>query len=131
MTMKWQDTAFKGALARAKGLGSARSAVGDWIKLRVTAIANALLLIWFVSFLYQSIGMENDSFNALLAKPLNAVAMILFIVSACMHSALGAKEIAEDYIQNEYFKVFKLIGIYLFHFALGAASIFAVLKIAL
>lgn len=131
MHMKWEDKGMKTPLARAKGLGSSRSAVDHWIGLRVSAIANVILLVWFVWFVKASIGLDHAEFSAHLAQPLNAVAMILFTISVCYHSANGAREIIEDYIHCELFKVIKLVGLYLVHYALAAACVFAVLKVAL
>ena len=56
MSMKWDDTGYKNPLARARGLGAAGGAVENWIKLRVTAIANALLAVWFIYFLHKAVG---------------------------------------------------------------------------
>ena len=130
MHMKWDNHGLKTPLARAKGLGAARGAVDNWIKLRVTAIANVILAIWFFWFLSQVIGTGYDGFTEKLADPRNAIAMILLIISSFYHAVLGSREVVEDYIHHEGFKLFKLVGTYLFFFALGIASIFSVLKIA-
>lgn len=131
MTMKWDDHGLKSPIARAKGLGAAgQGAVDSWIKLRVTAIANAILAIWFLWFLCGIIGAPYTEFLAQIANPINAICMILLIISTFAHAVLGSREIVEDYIHNEFFKLSKLIGMYLFFFALGIANIFAVLKIA-
>lgn len=130
MHMKWENKGLKTPLARARGLGSARSVVDGWIKLRVTSIASAVLSIWFVCFLAQVIGAPHAEFSALLAQPLNAVAMILLVVFSFYHAILGVREVVEDYVTCEYLKLAKLIGQYLFFFALGVACVFSVLKIA-
>jgi succinate dehydrogenase / fumarate reductase membrane anchor subunit len=131
MSMKWDDTGYKNPLARARGLGAAGGAVENWIKLRVTAVANAILAIWFIYFLHKAVGVGHAEFVALLSQPLHAIAMILFILSVFTHAALGCREIVEDYFHHEGLKIAKLIGIYLFFFAAGTACVFSVLKIAL
>ena len=131
MKMKWEKHGMKTPLARARGLGAARGAVEGWIKLRVTAIANAILSVWFIWFLCGAIGASHAEFTEKLADPRNAICMILLVISAFMHAVLGNREIVEDYFHNEFFKITKLIGIYLFFFALAAACIFSILKIAL
>ncbi len=131
MNMKWDDHGIKSPLARAKGLGAAGShAVDAWIKLRVTAIANAILLIWFIWFLSQVIGVSHAEFIERLADPRNAIAMILLVISTFTHAVLGCREIVEDYIHCEFFKISKLVGMYLFFFALATVCIFSILKIA-
>lgn len=130
MKMKWEKHGMKTPLARARGLGSASGAVESWIKLRVTAIGNAILGVWFIWFLSQTIGASHAEFTAKLGDPRNAICMLLLIISAFMHATLGNREIVEDYFHNEMFKVFKLVGMYLFFFAVAVACAFSVLKIA-
>ncbi len=122
---------MKNPLARARGLGSAGSGVENWIRLRVTAVGNAILAVWFIWFVKKSLQLSHADFTALLAQPLNAILMILFIISVFIHATLGCREIVEDYFHIEWMKISKLVGIYLFFFATGIACIFSVLKIAL
>lgn len=128
--MKWDDHGIKSPLARARGLGASRSAVGGWIKLRVTAVANAILGVWFIWFLSAVAGAGHAEFTHRLADPRNAICMILLVISVFMHAVLGSREIVEDYFHNEFFKIVKLLGIYLFFLAAAVACIFSVLKIA-
>ncbi|MEM7679886.1 MAG: succinate dehydrogenase, hydrophobic membrane anchor protein [Pseudomonadota bacterium] len=130
MSMKWEDKGLKSPLARAKGLGSSRSPVGHWIGVRVSAAAIAIVSIWFVWFLSQVIGEPHYVFVSELADPRNAIMMLLFIVGVFYHTAMGLREIIEDYIHVEWFKMIKLAGTHLFYTALGIACIFSVLKIA-
>ena len=132
MKLKWEDDGtLKTPLARARGLGAARGGVTPWWHQRITAISNLLLMLWLVCQASQMPGWSYDVFTAWLALPLNAVLMILTIVSVFYHAALGAQVIAEDYIHHEGLKIAKLIGIRLFFIAAGAACIFSILKIAL
>lgn len=131
MNMKWEAGGMKNPIARARGLGSAGSGVSGWIRLRVTALANAVLTIWFICFLTQALGATHAEFTALLAQPIHAIAMILFTISIFYHATLGCREIVEDYFHIEWMKIGKLVGIYLVFFAGGLACIFSVLKIAL
>lgn len=130
MSMKWDNNGLKTPLARAKGLGAARGVVDGWIKLRLTAIANAIISIWFIWFLMQVIGASHAEFTSALADPRNAIMMILFIISVFVHAGLGCKEVVEDYFHVEWMKLSKLIGMYLVFFAGAVACVFSVLKIA-
>ena len=129
MSMKW-DKGVKTPLARARGLGAAGGAVEGWIKLRVTAIGNAILSIWFLWFLSQTIGASHAEFTEKLADPRNAICMILLIISTFIHAVLGNREVVEDYVHNEFCKISKLVGMYLFFFAVAVACVFSVLKIS-
>jgi succinate dehydrogenase / fumarate reductase membrane anchor subunit len=57
--------------------------------------------------------------------------MALFIVAAVMHMALGLQMVIEDYVAGEGGKVVLLVLNKFFAWVVGAASIFALLKIAL
>lgn len=130
MSMKWDNDRIKTPLARARGLGAARSVVDGWIALRVTAIANVIISIWFIWFLTQVVGVYHGEFVEILADPRNAIMMILMIISVFYHATLGCREVVEDYFHTEWMKISKLVGMYLFFFAAAVACIFSVLKIA-
>ena len=66
-----------------------------------------------------------------LAEPVNAVLMALFIIAALMHMELGLQMVIEDYIESEAGKVTLLVLNKFFAWIVGAASILALLKIAL
>ena len=68
--------------------------------------------------------------RASLGQPLVALAVGLFMVIALIHMRLGMQIIIEDYIHTEGSKLALLILNTFFVAAIGAASVFAILKIA-
>lgn len=130
MNMKWEKGGLKSPMARAKGLGAAGSGVDHWMSQRVTAVANIPLVIWALCSIVNNLGASHAEFTTWLAQPLNAILMILFLISIFYHAYLGTQVVTEDYVHNEGLKTVKLITQKLFFFALGVASIFSVLKIA-
>ena len=131
MKLKWEDYGMKSPLARARGLGSAKEGANHWMAQRITAIANIPLVIWFVYSIITHLGASHAEFTGWLAHPINAIAMILLVLSTFYHAKLGSQVVVEDYIHNEGLKFFKLIALKLFFFAAGVACIFSILKIAL
>lgn len=130
MKLKWEKDGLKTPLSRARGLGSARDGVSHWMHQRVTAVANIPLVLWFVWSIVHLKGASHIEFTTWLAQPLNAILMILLVLSVFYHAALGTQVIAEDYIHHEGLKIIKLIGIKLFFIVTGVACIFSILKIA-
>ncbi len=118
-------------LARARGHGSARDGVHHWFMQRVTAISNLFLMIWLVWSVVTMASWSHADFTTWLAMPVNAVLMILAVISVFYHAALGSQVIVEDYFHHEGLKIVKLIGMKLFFAGAAVACIFAVLKVAL
>ncbi len=131
MTMKWEDHGIKTPLARAKGLGSAKEGVEHWTMQRITSFANIPLVAWFAFSVVSLAGADYQEFTGFLQQPINAILMILFIISTFYHAVLGSQVVVEDYVHHEGLKVLKLLGQKLFFVALGIACIFSILKIAL
>ncbi|MCB1531225.1 MAG: succinate dehydrogenase, hydrophobic membrane anchor protein [Rhodospirillales bacterium] len=121
---------MKSKMAQAKGLGASGEGVHDWMFIRITALANIPLVLWLVVSMAGLKGAPYLVFLAWVSSPLNAVLLILLVISVFYHAVLGSQEIIEDYIHHKGFKMFKLIGQRLFFFALGVACIFSILKIA-
>lgn len=118
-------------LARARGLGSAKDGTGHWIKQRLTAVANIFLVLWVIGSLVALPLGEYDTVTQWLAKPWNAILMILAVISVFTHAVLGSEVIIEDYVHHKGFKIFKLVAVKFVYFALAVACIFSILKIAL
>ncbi len=117
-------------LSVARGTGSTHSGVHHWLHQRITGAANFGLMIWLVWAVTHMGRVDYVSFTAWLAQPLNAVLMILAVISTFYHAALGAQVVIEDYIHNEGFKLVKLASVRLFFLAASVACIFSILKIA-
>lgn len=130
LLMKWDDTGLKTTDARVSALGSAKSGTHHWMHQRLTAIANIPLIIWFAWSVCTHDFSNYLILQGWMSEPLNAVLLILLVISAFYHAVMGAQVITEDYIHNEGFKIFKLIGQRLLFLALAVACIFSILKLA-
>jgi succinate dehydrogenase / fumarate reductase, membrane anchor subunit len=118
-------------LARVEGLGAAHRGTEHFALQRGTAVALVPLAIWFVFSALSLVGAERTDAVAYLAEPVNAVLMALFIIAAMMHMAVGVQVVIEDYVPNEAAKVVLLLLNKFFAWLVGAATMFALLKIAL
>ena len=124
-------TDLRTPLARARGLGSAKSGTGHFWVQRVTAVAAALLVPWLVWLFASMAGGDTMQALALIRRPWNATLLAAFCIAMFWHAKLGVQVVIEDYVHTKATEVtLHLLNIFLC--TLGAiASVFAILRIAL
>lgn len=118
-------------LAKAKGLGSVHEGVHHWMLERITGAMLAPLSLWIV---YSMVGLKGASYEVFtlwLQSPLNAVLMIMFMLTSLYHGAMGLQVILEDYISCHCLRLVKIIAVKITFAFLAIASVFSILKIAL
>ena len=117
-------------IGRVRGLGAAKTGVHHWWLQRVTAIANLLLVVWFIVSLVRLPDLGYKTVTDWIGQPLVAVPLILFVVSVFWHLRLGLQVLIEDYL-HEGAKVASLRALNAFAVAGGLVGVFSILKIAL
>lgn len=117
-------------LKRARGLGSAHEGPEHFIKQRVTAAANVILVSFAVGLIAKLAGADFPTVKATLAHPAVAIALLALIVSMTVHMRIGMQVIIEDYVHGEGAKLLMLLANTFFAAAIAAVSIFAVLKLS-
>lgn len=121
---------FRTPLARARGLGAAKSGVGHFIAQRVSAIALLVLIpvfLWSVAVL-PSGGYE--AARAWVGSPLGALVMLLTLTAAFYHMRLGLQVVIEDYIHKPATKHVLLIANTLAAAGFWIVALYAVITIA-
>jgi succinate dehydrogenase / fumarate reductase membrane anchor subunit len=118
-------------LAKIEGLGSAKAGTLHFWHQRMTAVALIPLSIWFAASALAYVGADQGAVAAYFADPINAVPMFLFIVAATYHMSLGLQIVIEDYVHNEGQKIALLLLNRFAAWAIGAASAFALVRMAL
>ncbi len=124
------QSSMRTPLGKVRGLGSARSGTGHFWLQRVTAVANVVLAVAFIAIVISLVGKPYAAALATLSHPVVALLMLLFVVSGLVHMRLGMQTIIEDYVHAEGAKVLAVMANTFFTVAVGAASVFAILKIA-
>jgi succinate dehydrogenase / fumarate reductase membrane anchor subunit len=92
---------YRTPLARAKGLGSAKSGTGHWWMQRVTAVALVPLSFWLIKFLGLSLTAPYQQTVDWLASPVNSICIIAWVIAVFYHAALGLQVVIEDYVAPE------------------------------
>lgn len=117
-------------LARVRGLGSAKEGTGHFWSIRLSAIALIPLAFFVVGWIVSLRGADYLQVKASLSSPLIALIVGLFVLTSLHHMRLGMQIIIEDYVHGELNKLALLILNTFFTVLIGAASLFALLKIA-
>ena len=123
-------TEHRTPLARVRGLGSAKTGTGHFWHQRLTAVANVPLTIAFVLIVVALLGSNHAGAQRILASPLVAIVMLLFIGSITYHMRIGMQVIIEDYVHGE---VIKLVLIMLNTFVaivVGLTAAYAIFKLS-
>lgn len=117
-------------LKRARGLGSAHEGPGHFLKQRLTAAANLVLVPFALGLIAALAGADLATVKATLAYPAIAVALIALILSAGVHMRIGMQVIIEDYVHGEGPKMLLLLANTFFCAAVAVVAVFAVLKLS-
>ena len=116
-------------LGRVLGHGAAHAGTEHWWSQRLSAVALLLLGAWFLISMLLLPGFSFESVHEWLARPWNAVLVILLAATMAWHSSLGIQVVIEDYVHGGA-KTLSLIFSTFAHTLVAAAAIFAVLKVA-
>jgi len=120
---------MKTDLGRVRGLGSAKTGTHHWWVQRISAIAMAILMSWFVVSLLGLIGADYAAAVAWVRNPVVAILLLLLIGTAFYHMRLGLQVVIEDYLTG----AMRIAGIVALNFGsatLAAACLFSVLKVS-
>jgi succinate dehydrogenase / fumarate reductase membrane anchor subunit len=121
---------LRSPLRRVLGLGTARDGVQHWWLQRLTSVALVPLSIWFVVSLLALPSLEHATVIAWIGQSWTALLLIVLVLVATWHSQLGVRVVVEDYVHGAGAKTLTLVALGFAHFLLGAAGVFAVLRIA-
>jgi succinate dehydrogenase / fumarate reductase membrane anchor subunit len=117
-------------MSRVRGYGSAKSGTEDFIRQRLTAIANIPLTIGAILIIMSLVGSNHAAVKTTLGWPPIAIVMLLFVISVFYHMRIGMQAIIEDYVHDERAKYALLILNTFYTFAGGFAAVYAILKLS-
>jgi succinate dehydrogenase / fumarate reductase membrane anchor subunit len=123
-------TEHRTPLARVRGLGSAKTGTAHFWHQRVTAVANVPLTIAFVLIVIALLGRNHAAAQQILASPLVAIVILLFIGSVTYHMRIGMQVIIEDYVHEESAKLALIMLNTFVAVAVALASAYAIFKLS-
>ncbi|HEY6861846.1 MAG TPA: succinate dehydrogenase, hydrophobic membrane anchor protein [Pseudolabrys sp.] len=117
-------------MRRVRGLGAAHSGTQTFWHQRVTSVAGIPLTIALLIIVVALLGRSHAAVVQILGSPLVAIIMLLFIINMTYHMWIGMQEIIVDYVHEDKWKLLSLMANTFFVFAIGLASVYALLKLS-
>lgn len=121
---------MQSAIGRLRARGSSHTGLGHWKAQRVTAIANLLLVLWFLFNAISMAGAGYAEWVAWFQSLLNASLMTMLVLSVFFHAKMGVQVMIDDYVHHEGLKVAALVGVTLAAAAMATACIVSILTLA-
>ena len=118
-------------LARVKGAGPSGEGSHHWWLQRLSALALIPLGLWFMFAVIRHLDDDYLTVSQWLAHPGVALGAVLFSAFMFFHAHLGVQVVIEDYVHNEATKMACLLLSRTVMLVAGAASVFAILSLAL
>ena len=115
---------------RVTGLGSAGSDTHHFWAMTVTSVALLVLTPLFLFTFGPLLGEPYADVQAALGRPFPALITALMLIVGLHHFRLGVQVLIEDYVKGLARKLW-IVGMTIFSYALMAAGLFALAKIAL
>ncbi len=123
------NNSLRSPLAKAKGLGSARSGTAHFLIQRLTALFLIPLGIWFCFSLASMVQMDFSHFVNWLQSPLSASLMVLTLITMFYHSYLGLQMVIEDYVSDHAIRFAAILAVKISCVLLTVIAVVSVLKI--
>jgi succinate dehydrogenase / fumarate reductase membrane anchor subunit len=118
-------------LAKALGLGAAKTGIGDWSRQRLTAIALIPLTFWMVAFIKRLGTFDHAQISAWISEPINSLFAVSLVIIAFYHAILGLQVVIEDYVHSLSCKITLLWGIKISFSLLALSALLSLLRIIL
>ena len=122
---------YRTPLAKAHGLGSAKSGTSHWWMQRVTAVALIFLSFWLILFIEQLFHASYSEIKQWLVKPVNFTLLIAWTFVGFYHAALGLQVVIEDYLNPEWLKILSIWVIKLVFLGAAITSLALTIRIVI
>ncbi len=120
---------FQSSLARAQGMGSAKTGAHHWWMQRISAIALLPLTLYLLSFIHSLMTASYQETVDWLQQTFNSAGLLLWVITVCYHAALGLQVVFEDYIATVWLRITIVWLTHLFFVALVAVALIALFNI--
>jgi len=103
-----------------------KSAVRQWRYQRLTAIALVPLTVWLSILLNKTLHAPYSETLTWLTTPINALAIVAWLIFVIYHAVLGLHVVLEDYVSDVQLRNRAIIATNLFFSVLGIAALLSI-----
>ena len=96
---------YQSPLARAQGMGSAKSGTHHWWMQRISAVALLPLTFYLLGFIHLLMTASWRETIDWLQHTFNSAGLLLWVIAVCYHAALGLQVVFEDYISTVWLRI--------------------------
>ena len=96
---------YQSPLARAQGMGSAKSGTHHWWMQRISAVALLPLTFYLLGFIHLLMAASWRETIDWLQHTFNSAGLLLWVIAVCYHAALGLQVVFEDYISTVWLRI--------------------------
>ena len=119
---------YRSPLAKARGLGSAKTGTFQWWMLRITSVALIPLTFWLIRFLDLSLHAPYQETLEWLESPQNTLCIAAWVLVVFYHAAMGLQVVIEDYVAPEGVKIVAVWTVNLSFLMLALTALIAVFR---
>jgi len=91
---------YQSDTAKVKGLGTSKHGFGHWWMQRMTAVLLIPTGVFVLVSLLRLDAVSAQSMVVWMQSPFNSILLLLFILTASYHGALGLQVVVEDYVNS-------------------------------
>ncbi|MEZ5473123.1 MAG: succinate dehydrogenase, hydrophobic membrane anchor protein [Marinicella sp.] len=96
---------YQSDIAKVKGLGSVKHGFGHWWMQRLTAVLLVPTGLFVLISFMKLDGLTAVTVVSWMQSPINSILLLLFLLTATYHGALGLQVVVEDYVGSHAFQL--------------------------
>lgn len=120
---------YRSPTAQVKGLGASKHGFSHWWAQRLSAVLLMPTGLFVLFGLAQLETVSPQQMVIWLQSPLNAMFILVFIMTATYHAALGLQVVLEDYIHNHFWQLLLRYFVKLLMLLMTLLAVYSIIKV--
>ena len=109
--------------------GDGRAETRGFTIQRLTAMANVVLMLFLIWFVFRYAGSSRDAMVEAIRQPWVWIPLLVLVINVPVHMRIGMREVIEDYVHEPRLNRFSLMANTYAALVIGLVGVLSVLKI--